>query len=525
MRRSLAILVGAAMVAGCSTPPQAEFADRIAGALGGRRAIEGIHTLLIEGDGESYYLGENRSPDSDLPVFQARFRQAFDWEHDRFRKDELRLPQFLTGSASLRRVTTALDGERGFDLGPDLKAVAVDPAVTRARRSELRHHPIGLLKAVFQGGAKLGLPRTSGNVSTADVTLADGTTLQLSVDRTSSLPIAIASPASHPILGDVTAETELSAYEDVDGVKLPGRFTERLGGFVVARVHATSQVVNVDGDAPLPKAAFAAFPAEARLQAPAVLQASNTTGPSRLTTEALAPGVWRLTGNQYSSVLVERADHLTLVEAPLNDDRTSALLDAAHQVQPAKPVTELVITHHHFDHIGGVRAAIARGLTLYANAAAPASNAASPRSRASRTFADWLRVIVDAPHTRSVDALARAPRAPTIDGVASDRVLQDPVRPLALYPIEGSEYADTLLMAYLPHERLLIEADVYSPPEVGSRGEPWYPFAANLLDNIRRRHLAVDRIVPLHGPVVPLSALEEAARRVPNAAPVADLMQ
>ena len=43
---------------------------------------------------------------------------------------------------------------------------------------------------------------------------------------------------------------------------------------------------------------------------------------------------------------------------------------------------------------------------------------------------------------------------------------------------------------------LLVEADAFSP------GRDLQPFAANLLENIERLGLCVDRIVPIHGPVV-----------------------
>ena len=60
-------------------------------------------------------------------------------------------------------------------------------------------------------------------------------------------------------------------------------------------------------------------------------------------------------------------------------------------------------------------------------------------------------------------------------------------------------------MAYFPKEKILVEVDAYSP------GAAVQPYAANLLENIKRRNLKVDRIVPLHGAVVPFSALAKAA--------------
>ena len=75
---------------------------------------------------------------------------------------------------------------------------------------------------------------------------------------------------------------------------------------------------------------------------------------------------------------------------------------------------------------------------------------------------------------------------------------------MELYHIAGNPHADTLLMAWLPRERVLIEVDAFSP------GAAVNPYAANLLDQIRARKLRVDRIVPLHGKIVPFAELEKA---------------
>ena len=61
-------------------------------------------------------------------------------------------------------------------------------------------------------------------------------------------------------------------------------------------------------------------------------------------------------------------------------------------------------------------------------------------------------------------------------------------------------------MVYFPRERLLVEADVFSP------GSPAAPFAANLLENIEENNLRVNRVVPIHGDVVDFSELEETVK-------------
>ncbi len=505
-------MLGVALVASCGGHPPDPLVASAADALGGAAAIESSPTLVLEGDGEAYYLGENRAPDTDLPVFETRFRWAFDWGHRRFRKEELRLPMFLTGSSGLRQTIAALDGDVAYDIGADERARRSEDGVAANRRAEWLHHPLGLLRAALAPGAAIHVLPAQDGREHADITTADGLVESLAVDGRTKLPLSIASAIAHPILGDVVEETTFDAYAPVGPLLLPTRITERIDGKVVARVHAISQTLNVDPDRSLPPAAFRAFSENARLAAPPALAAEPPQAPARLAVERLAPGVWRLGAARYWSVLVEFADHFALVEAPLDDARTEALLAAANALGPGKPVTQVVVTHHHFDHIGGVRAAIASGLTVFVRGGLDAHAApTAARSAASRDAADLVAELAARPHARAPDLLQRRARAPSIVRVDHELAIKDATRELVLLPIVGSGYAETLLMAYLPGERLLVEADVYSPPEAGARGEA-SPFAANLLENIRQRRLRVDRVVPLHGPVVPLRDLEDAAR-------------
>lgn len=100
-------------------------------------------------------------------------------------------------------------------------------------------------------------------------------------------------------------------------------------------------------------------------------------------------------------------------------------------------------------------------------------------------------------------ALAKNPQPAKVEGVDDELVLTDKTKSLTvnLYHIPGSPHADTLLMAYFPRERLLVEADVFNP------GNAVAPFAANLLENVKKRNLRVDRIVPIHSKIAPFAEL------------------
>jgi glyoxylase-like metal-dependent hydrolase (beta-lactamase superfamily II) len=212
--------------------------------------------------------------------------------------------------------------------------------------------------------------------------------------------------------------------------------------------------------------------------------------PANVTVEEVAKGIWWLAGQSHHSVLVEFDDHLTLVEAPQNDTRTLAVIAKAREVRPGKPLTTVVNTHHHFDHSGGIRAAVSEGLAVVAHKASAA----------------FFQSAIERPHTIMPDALAKNTKPPKLESVDDELVLTDAAMTMNLYHITGSPHADTLLMAYFPRERILVEADVFSP------GAAVNPFAANLRDNITKRRLRVDRIVPIHGTITPFAEFLKVAQ-------------
>ena len=199
----------------------------------------------------------------------------------------------------------------------------------------------------------------------------------------------------------------------------------------------------------------------------------------------LADGVWMLGGGSHNSVAVEMKDHAIVIEGPLYDARAALVVAETKKLIPNKPIRYVINTHVHFDHSGGLRAAVAEGLTvvtLKGNGA-------------------FFQEAMSRPHTIVPDALAKAPKPLKLEVIEKDTELKDAAMTVNLFTIDGSSHSDTMLMAYFPKDRLLVEADVYSPAAAV------HPFAANLLENVTKRKLKVDRIVPIHGGVVPFGDL------------------
>jgi glyoxylase-like metal-dependent hydrolase (beta-lactamase superfamily II) len=260
------------------------------------------------------------------------------------------------------------------------------------------------------------------------------------------------------------------------------RLTSKVDDFTTAEIRVAKQMVDGDtGDLTAPADAA---------KAPAI------TGPPPATVaaEEVAKGIWFLGGGSHHSVLVEFNDHLMLIEAPQNDTRALAVIAKARELRPNKPLTHVINTHHHFDHSGGIRAAISEGLTVITHQ----GNAALLEEMAKR------------PHTIAPDALTKNPKPLMIETVTDDKVLTDGAMTVNLYPLSGP-HSETMLLAYFPRERLLVEADVYIPGPVQA-------FAAHFLGELKKRNLRIDRVVPLHGKITPYAQFVKEATASPAAA-------
>jgi glyoxylase-like metal-dependent hydrolase (beta-lactamase superfamily II) len=481
-----AAALAAVLTAGaCSrATPEQQVINDAAEALGGAERIQAVKTIVIEGEGTNGNLGQDMSPDATSQTFTITgYKRAVDLGSGRVRIEQTRTPNFtyFQGQQAQTQVT-GLDGDVAYNIGANGSATRAAEAVAKDRRAEAYHHPLAAVRAALDPAARLSNPHSQGNESVVDIATRDGVNLTFAIDSTTKLPTRVVSMTDNTNLGDVAVETSFADYQDVNGLKLPARLTTKTDKYMTADLRVTRQAVDADtGDLAAPAAAASA--------------AAPTPPPVSVTVQEVAPGIWWLAGQSHHSVLVEFADHMTLIEVPQNDARTLAVIAKAREIKPDKPLTHAIVTHHHFDHSGGIRAAVSEGLTLITQ----------------KANAQYFTDAAQRAHTIAPDALSKNPKPAKIEPVDQDLELSDATRTVNLYRVAGSPHATTLLMAYFPKERILVEADVYSP------GNPVAPFAPNFLDNVNQRKLRVDRIVPIHGTIVPFSDLVKTAEAQPKA--------
>lgn len=284
----------------------------------------------------------------------------------------------------------------------------------------------------------------------------------------------------HPVLGDTAVSTEFLDYAPAapGGKPWPKRIRQRQGGFEVLDLQVAEYSTTEPVDITVPDNVRAAK--------------------ENVAVQAAAPGVWFLAGGSHNSVAIELSDQIVLVEAPLYDGRTLAVIEAANQLVAGKTVKTVINSHHHFDHAGGLRAAVGSGAQLIT------SSMAKPYFE--RVFAN--------PNSVAPDHLARSARAARIVGAGEKTVLRDALRNVEIHEMTGSVHAQGFLMVWLPAEKIVIQADAYTPGAAGAP-PPAVPNAnnVNLVANIERLQLPVERILPLHSRMVPMAELLAAVGR------------
>jgi len=477
---SILVLAGS----GCQDAlSEEDLIQRVAQAMGGAEAVRGATTLVLEGSGKTYRTGQNPSPEAPLWEFEVHsFRKEMDLENGRWRMEQVRTGHFLTGNPVIEQpLVQASDGSLAFDVQPDGSGRRLTAQVGRERQADLYHHPLALVRALLSGPAvaTAGNLREEDGRRVLDVEITGGPLLTLHVDA-NDLPARIESMGYDSNYGDVRIATSLGDYAAADGLMLPGTISQTLhrythGDFVAS--HSVNAALSTDLAAP-----------QAVASAP-----EPVPPPLTITTEELAPGVWYL-GPGYNSVLIEFPTYAVLVEAAQNDQRALAVIERSRELIPDKPLRYLINTHFHIDHSGGVRAAVAEGLTLVTHESHEA----------------YFREMVARPHTIHQDHLARNPSPLQIETVRGDGPfeLTEGDRTLVIHRLVDDAHSDGMLMVWLPQERILVEADAFTPAARAS------PFAPNLLRQIRALGLDVERIAAVHGRVATLAELESTVEAV-----------
>jgi glyoxylase-like metal-dependent hydrolase (beta-lactamase superfamily II) len=484
---------------GQGTTPERQLVTRAADALGGRDRVLALKTLQIIGYGELAYFngGGNITGDPAAPQKWQKvldYARTIDLEHHRTRVQQRLKMDFefasTIGQLGLNRINETLDGDLAYDIGGGFLAAPptgtpqprpAGAAAARQRRVELLDHPVTIVRAALDPGTRLSNLRRQGDLQLVDVTVPQGDTLTLAVNATSNLPAWISYVGPNANLGDVTFRTAFLGYELENGIQLPTAMATTIDfrNVVQSKLYVTRNIVNEPVD-------DLSAPASVRSAAatPAAANAGNTT-PKPM---KVADHVWFLNGNTF----FEFDDHFTMVEANRADAALRPILDAVNTLVPGKRVTQVIQTHHHFDHSVGLRAAVAEGLTVISR----------------RGNEGIFREMVARPARLFPDALGRTPKPLKFIPVDDHLKLKDSTNDVDIYHIIDNYHMADGVIVHVPASNLLVEGDLTTQDWDFN----WW--GDSLMNNIEYRNIKVDTNLSVHAQQpFPLSEVVAAIER------------
>ena len=435
-----------------------------------------LKSYELTANGMAYAVGQSEAPGAPWPRFHIKSaKRTVNYETASMR-DEIVQQRVLDpprgGGAFVRGDQTldfSVSGEHAWNTA-GTTAVPVPLAATD-RQFQLWVTPHGVVKAAMAN---------KGTVEGRTISFTvPGKFRAKATVNDKNLVTRVEALVSNPVVGDMPVDVTYSSYQDFgNGIMFPRVVEQNAGGFPSLALTVDSFKPNAPVDIKAPDN---------------VKQAGDIY--AKVTSEKVADGVWYLTGTTHHSVVIEMKDHAILVESPQNEARAVAVVAEAKKLVAGKPLRYLINSHHHYDHSGGVRGAAADGLTVVT-------------SEVNRPFFEWS---LAAPASVNPDGLAKAKRKVAVEGVGDKRVMTDGSRTVEIHQISAIYHHDGMLMVYLPKEKMLIQADAFTPVAANAKYPvPPNPFSEALAENITRLKLDVAQHLPLHGRIVPMAELNKA---------------
>ncbi|HEU4688315.1 MAG TPA: MBL fold metallo-hydrolase [Vicinamibacterales bacterium] len=239
------------------------------------------------------------------------------------------------------------------------------------------------------------------------------------------------------VVGDLLVEYEYSAYQNMNGVQVPTRIIQKQAGMQTFDAEIKSATPNPSN-------------LTALLTPPPPPGGGPGGGgpppaPAAPPVEKLGDGAFRIGGN-YTSLAVDMGDHILVVESGQSDARGQAVMAAAKQAIPNKPIRFVVNSHPHFDHASGLAAAAAEGATILTH----------------NNNEQVLERLLSGPRMLTGDSLSKVTnrRTNVVQGVSDRDIRKGSNGKVVELHRVPNEHSDGMLIVYLPAEKVVWSADI-----------------------------------------------------------------
>ena len=317
----------------------------------------------------------------------------------------------------------------------------------------------------------------------------------------------VATTIDNNVLGDITWDAVYTDWKDFGGVKFPAHIVQNQGSPKYFELTVNDVKANVPVDLTPPAGRGGGGPGGAKgadgkgggkggdgkggpgaaKGGPGGAGGGGRGAAPVVASEDLGGGFWLVTGG-YGAIVANFKNYIVVIEGPQNEARAEAIIGQAKMLVPNKPIKYVINTHSHTDHSGGLRRFVAEGATIVT-------------SQVNKGFYESM---LKTPHTLVPDKMASMNPQPKIkvEYVGEIKKMTDGEHEIDLYHLQNSMHADDMLIVYLPKQKVLLEADEFNVPNQVATQPPATinNYQTNLLANIERLKLDIDRIIPVHLP-------------------------
>jgi len=427
-----------------------EIINQTLKAYGGADKISAFNSVIVDYEVSNVNAGQSRKTTAPWDVSKGDRLDAFDFSK------QIAVTRFSgNGAGNLFAGTNVTADENSANYNDILKTRSKieEPNFDASAGPGIRTNATFLLKRLQQYA---GSARHLGEIKFNDkphnllsFTMPAGPAITLYIDQKTHR-ISKSERVSGPFL----VEYYFKDYKTVDGVLFPFENSYTVDGLPSQTFSVESYKINQD---------LTQF-----TKAPKGYMDIAATPAARMKTNVMGEGVYWVTQNNQNSLFVEFDDHVVMIGGLPG---VTQRIEEVKKTLPNKPVKYTVMTHHHSDHIGGSQEVQDAGIQF---------------------------VSVKAHEQVIREALTEEDQKKAkFEFVNNKKVFKDSSQTLEIYDIGPTEHTEHLLLAYLPKQGIIFEADHFGAPAAGPM-PPRTPNIEALVTSIKKRGLKVKFIASAH---------------------------